>query len=119
MNRIIKKELIDEQNHVVSVTAFTRFGCNQNGSKTGFIILRTVGVIGLTSGILIDWGVHDWIAHIDRQPNDGDKMWYWLRPENLIHLFVLVYLCVALHAATLKRKESDNHAKQMRKHSFT
>lgn len=106
--RIIKRKLVDDMGKSVGTAAFTRFGCSRHGSKTGFVIIRTVALMCIGLATLWDWGIMDHIDRAEKKPNDGDKTPFMVRPQNIIVFLVIAYLVAALYAANLKRKESDS-----------
>jgi hypothetical protein len=102
--RIVKTELVDETGRAINPdAAFVRFGCVLESSKAYFAILRSLLVMGLFVSVMIDWGIVDVPAHAERKPRDGDRVWYWFRPQEWLTLFVFVYLVVALAASGFRR----------------
>ena len=119
LRRIVKTELVDEYGRALNpYTAFTRFARDKTGSKSYFGYMRALVAYPALVSMMVDWGLIDGVSRSVHQTNDGDRVWYPLRPQTWLDVATLAYLFVGMYAAGFKRKESETVTDSTRTYLF-
>lgn len=55
----------------------------------------------------VDFGLIDQLSRYKRQPNDGDNVFFFFRPQDILHGTAVIMLLIGYIAASIKRVDSE------------
>ncbi len=115
VDRIIKFSLHDAEGKAINpVSAFARFGCSPHGLKSLISNIRLLFAAAIGVDQWIDFGISDVRSHASRAPMDGDPVWFWLRPQDLLHSACVVMLLLMVGSAEIKRVDTETETRYPR-----